>query len=75
MKNKLIAFFKRNSGRQFKSKEIARKLNIDTEHEYSSLKALLNSLYKEGFLTKSGKRYKYKWRNRCNLHSNCFKMH
>ena len=59
MKNKIIAFFKRNSSRQFKSKEIARRLNIDTEHEYSSLKALLNSLYKEGFLTKSGKRYKY----------------
>jgi ribonuclease R len=59
MKNKLIAFFKRNSGRQFKSKEIANKLNITAEHDYSSLKALLNSLYKEGFLTKSGKRYKY----------------
>ncbi len=59
MKNKLIAFFKRNSGRQFKSKEIAKRLNITSEHEYSSLKALLNSLYKEGFLTKSGKRYKY----------------
>lgn len=59
MKNKIIAFFKRNSGRQFKSKEIAKRLNIITEHEYSSLKALLNSLYKEGFLTKSGKRYKY----------------
>jgi ribonuclease R len=59
MKNKLIAFFKKNSGRQFKSKEIAKKLNITAEHEYSSLKSLLNSLYKEGFLTKSGKRYKY----------------
>ncbi len=59
MKNKLIAFFKKNSGRQFKSKEIAKKLNISTEHEYSSLKSLLNSLYKEGFLAKSGKRYKY----------------
>ena len=59
MKNKLIAFFKRNSGRQFKSKEIAKRLNITSEHEYSSLKALLNSLYKEDFLTKSGKRYKY----------------
>ena len=59
MKNKLIAFFKKNSGRQFKSKEIAKRLNITSEHEYSSLKALLNSLYKEGFITKSGKRYKY----------------
>ena len=59
MKNKLIAFFKRNSGRQFKSKEIAKRLNITSEHEYSSLKAFLNSLYKEDFLTKSGKRYKY----------------
>lgn len=59
MKNKLIAFFKRNAGRQFKSKEIARNLNITTEHEYSSLKSLLNSLYKEGFLLKSSKKYKY----------------
>lgn len=59
MKKKIIAFFKKNPGRQFKSKEISKKLGIDTEHEYSSLKAALDSLYKEGFLTKSGKRFKH----------------
>lgn len=59
MKNKIIAFFKKNPGRQFKSKDISKKLGIETEHEYSSLKSVLNLLYKEGFLTKSGKRYKY----------------
>jgi ribonuclease R len=59
MKKKLIAFFKKNPGRQFKSKEISKRLGVDTEHEYSALKATLNLLFKEGFLTKSGKRYKY----------------
>lgn len=59
MKKKIIAFFKKNPGRQFKSKEISRRLGIEEEHEYSALKATLNALYKEGFLAKSGKRYKY----------------
>jgi len=59
MKKKLIAFFKKNPGRQFKSKEISKRLGIDSDHEYSALKATLNLLYKEGFLAKSGKRYKY----------------
>lgn len=59
MKKKILAYFKKNRGRQFKSKEIAKRLDIVTEHDYSALKAVLNSLYKEGILTKSGKRYKY----------------
>ena len=59
MKKKLIAFLKKNPGRQFKSKEISKRLGIDSDHEYSALKATLNLLYKEGFLTKSGKRYKF----------------
>ncbi|MGA7837227.1 MAG: ribonuclease R, partial [Ignavibacteriaceae bacterium] len=59
MKKKLIAFFKKNPGRQFKSKEISKRLGVDSDHEYSALKATLNLLYKEGFLAKSGKRYKY----------------
>ncbi|HKI77184.1 MAG TPA: ribonuclease R [Ignavibacteriaceae bacterium] len=59
MKKKLIAFFKKNPGRQFKSNEIAKRISVDSENEYSSLKVMLNSLYNEGFLSKSGKRYKY----------------
>ena len=59
MKKKILAFFKRNPGRQFKSKEIAKKLDVISEHGYSALKSALNALYKEGILTKSGKRYKY----------------
>ena len=58
MKKKIISFFKKNSGRQFKSKEIARRLDIGTDHEYSSLKAVLHGLTEEGFLSKSGKRYR-----------------
>ncbi len=58
MKKKVIAFFKKNTGRQFKSKDIAKQLSIDTEYEYSSLKSVLHKLTEEGFLAKTGKRYK-----------------
>ena len=57
MKKKLIAFFKRNAGTGFKNKEIAKKLNITDDHEYSSLKAAVFKLYEENFLTRSGKKY------------------
>ena len=57
MKKKIIAFFKRNPGKGFKNREIAKKLNISDEHEYSSLKAAVYKLYEESFLTKSGKKY------------------
>lgn len=57
MKKKIIAFFKRNTGRYFKAKEIAKKLNISADHEYSSLKAVLHNLYEEGFLSREGKKY------------------
>ena len=58
MKKKLKAFFKKNPGRQFKSKEIARRLDLTEEHEYAAMKAALHELYKEQYLSKSGKRYK-----------------
>ncbi len=57
MKKKIIAFFKRNAGKGFKNKELAKKLNITDEHEYSSLKAVVFKLYEENFLTRSGKKY------------------
>jgi ribonuclease R len=57
MKKKIIAFFKRNPGKGFKNKEIAKKLAIVDDHEYSSLKAAVYKLYEENFLSKSGKKY------------------
>src|SRR5690606_10021873 len=57
MKKKIIAFFKNNPGRAFRSKDVAKRLNIISEHEYSSLKAFLYKLYEEDFLTRIGKRY------------------
>lgn len=57
MKKRIIAFFKRNTGRHFKAKEIATKLNLNSDHEYSSLKAVLHNLYEEGFLSREGKKY------------------
>lgn len=57
MKNKLVKYFKENPGSSFKAKQIAKKLDIASEHEYQSLKALLYSLFEEGFLVKEGKYY------------------
>jgi ribonuclease R len=57
MKKKVISFFKKNAGRGFKAKEIAKKLGIFDEHEYHSLKAMLHSLEEELFLLRKGKRY------------------
>ncbi len=58
MKKKIIAFFKKNPGREFKSKDIAKKLGINSDHEYSSLKAVLHNLFEEKYLSKSGKRFR-----------------
>jgi ribonuclease R len=58
MKKKIISFFKNNTGREFKSKDIAKRLGFTSEHEYSSLKAVLHQLYEEGFLVKSGKKFR-----------------
>jgi ribonuclease R len=57
MKKKIIAFFKKNPGKGFKNKEIAKKINISGDHEYSSMKAAVFKLYEENFLIKSGKKY------------------
>jgi ribonuclease R len=58
MKKKLIAFFKKNPGRYFKSKEIAKRLDITEEHEYRSLKSMLHNLQQEDFLIREGKKYR-----------------
>ncbi len=58
MKKKIIAFFKRNPGREFKPKEIAKRLNLNQDHEYSALKSVLHDLLSEDFLSRTGKRYR-----------------
>jgi ribonuclease R len=58
MKKKLISFFKKNPGRLFKSKEVAKKLGIKEDHEYAQLKDTLYKLYSEQFLSRTGKRFK-----------------
>jgi ribonuclease R len=58
MKKELKAFFNRNQGRGYKPKDIAKKLNLNAEYEYASLKALLHKLEEESFLVRVGKRFK-----------------
>ena len=58
MKKKVIAFFKKHAGRGFKPKEISKRLQLESGHEYSALKSVLHKLYEEQFITKSGKKYK-----------------
>lgn len=57
MKKELKAFFNRNQGRGFKSKDIAGKLGFNTDHEYASLKAALHKLEEESILIRTGKKY------------------
>ena len=58
MKKKLIAFFKKNAGRSFKSRELAKKLDIEYDHEYDAMKAMLYKLCEDQLLIKIGKKYK-----------------
>jgi len=58
MKKKVISFFKKHSTKAYKSKELAEKLNITTEYEYSSLKSVLYNLSMENFLLRTGKKYR-----------------
>lgn len=57
MKKELKAFFNRNQGRGFKSRDIASKLGFNSDHEYASLKAALHKLEEESFLIRTGKRF------------------
>lgn len=57
MKRELKAFFKKYNGSSFKAKEIAKRLQIEEEHKYHSLKAALNKLVEEEFIIKTGKRF------------------
>jgi ribonuclease R len=57
MKKKIIAFFKKNPSRGFKTRDLAQILDIIDEHDYESLKSYLHSLVEEEFITRLGKRY------------------
>ena len=58
MKKKVISFFRKNPGRSFKNKDVAKRLQITADHDYAALKATLHKLYEENFLIKNGKRFK-----------------
>lgn len=58
MKNQLKIFFKKNSGRSFKPKEIAKRLKVKDDRSYQQLKSDLHKLESELFLLRNGKRYK-----------------
>lgn len=57
MKSKIKSFFKNNPGKSIKSKELARQLDANQEHEYAALKSFLHDLEEEGFIARTGKRY------------------
>jgi len=58
MKKEIIALFKKYPSSSFRSKDVAVKLNLFEDYEYSSVKAAIHKLSEEGFLSKTGKRYK-----------------
>lgn len=57
MKKEIKAFFVRNQGRGFKSREVAQKIGVTSDHEYESLKATMHKLEEESFLIRTGKRF------------------
>lgn len=57
MKKELKAFFNRNQGRGYKSRDISNKLGFNSDHEYASLKAALHKLEEESFLIRIGKKF------------------
>jgi ribonuclease R len=58
MKKELKSFFKKNPTSAFKPKDIARKLDLTSDHEYAELKSMLHKLTEDAFLSRSGKRFK-----------------
>ncbi len=58
MKKELKSFFKKNPSRAFKTKEIAQRLDILSDHDYAALKSALHKLIEESFLSKVGKKLK-----------------
>lgn len=57
MKKKIKSFFRNHPDAKIKTKELARKLGVESEHEYAELKYFLHKLQEEDVITKLGKRY------------------
>jgi len=57
MKRNIKLFFEQHPGLSIKAKEIAKKLNLLADYEYTALKELLFELTEEGFILREGKRY------------------
>ncbi|MBK7378863.1 MAG: ribonuclease R [Ignavibacteriales bacterium] len=58
MKKKIVSFFKKNSSASFKPKDLAHKLDYTSDHDYQEMKSVLHSLTSEGYLSRTGKRYR-----------------
>jgi ribonuclease R len=58
MKNKIQAFFRKNPTVKIKSKELAKKLGVKKNRDYSKMKHFLHQLVQENFLERIGKRYR-----------------
>ncbi|RJP65244.1 MAG: ribonuclease R [Ignavibacteriales bacterium] len=59
MKKELVNLFKNNPSLSIKTHEIARKMSVVSEEDYSQLKTALHKLTEEGILNRSGKRYRF----------------
>ncbi len=70
MKKRIKNFFEDNKGVKIKSQDLANNLSIKNSQQYSELKSVLYKLYKEGFLTKVGKRYQLSKNNKKGLIKN-----
>lgn len=60
MKKRIKAFFNEHPGLKIKSRDLAKQLELNGEHEYAELKHFLFQLSEEEFLEKIGKRYQLK---------------
>lgn len=60
MKKEIKSLFKNHPGLKIKSKELAEKLGLISEHQLAELKHFLYQLTQEEFLEKVGKRYQLK---------------
>ncbi len=58
MKKEIKAYFKKRPSLRIKAKELSKKLNFTEPHEYAKLKEVLHTLSEEGYLEKTGKRFK-----------------
>jgi ribonuclease R len=75
MRNKVQSFFKGNPGSAFKTKEIAKRLDISSAEDYAHLKKILHKLLKDEHLFRKGKRYQLNLFPDSNLLHGKFNIH